>query len=78
MDQHDAHVRLARQGRTVFMAEISPGKNVSMQASWLINEEKMLWMMMRMIEGKRMEIDGAWRQDMVRLEAAIDARKSKR
>lgn len=73
-EQHDAHVRLARQARTVFLVEAEPGKAVELRASWLINSEKMAWVVLRFCEATRMEIDGTWKDDLARLEAALTKR----
>ena len=70
-EQHDAHVRLARQARTVFLMEVEPGKTVEIRASWGIKPDKMAWAILRVCESKRMEIDGTWKDDLARLEAAL-------
>lgn len=74
-EQHDAHVRLSRQGRTVFFYEEEPGKTIEVRASWCVKSDQMAWAILRMCEAKRMEIDGTWRGDLARLETALEARR---
>lgn len=74
-EQHDAHVRLARQGRTVFYMEAEPGKGIEVRASWGVKPDKLTWAILRICEGKRMELDGSWKDDLARLDAALEARQ---
>jgi hypothetical protein len=73
-EQHDAHVRLARQTRTVFLIEAEPGKTVELRASWCVKPDKLAWAVLRFCEAARMEIDGTWKDDLARLEAALAKR----
>ena len=66
-EQHDAHVRKAREMRTVFYSETVPGQGVRLIASYGIPMDKLAWAALRMIEGKRLEMSGAWRDDLERL-----------
>lgn len=75
MEQHDSHVRQARTGRTVFYAEVEPGRGIELRASYAIPPEKLAWSVLRLVETKRLEVTGGWRDDLERLEAALDIRR---
>lgn len=76
--QHDEHVKRARKMRTIFYAETEPGKGVCLSATYGISADKVAWAALRTIEAKRMEMSGAWRDDLARLEADLDARRALR
>ena len=75
VEQHDAHVRLSRQARTVFLIEMEPGNTIEIRASWGMPPDKMAWSILRFCESKRMELDGTWKDDLARLEVALEARR---
>lgn len=71
MEQHDAHVRHARTPRTLFYHEAAPGKGIELKASYLVPMDKVIWAALRMCEQKRMEMSGAWRDDLGRLRSQM-------
>lgn len=66
--QQDSHVHKAKESRTLYYSEVAPGRGVSVESGWLVPENKMVWAILRIIEARRMEIDGSWRDDLARLD----------
>ncbi len=75
-EQHNSHVLRRNEVRTVFFAETGPGESVRLMASRGVSNDRMAWAVLRMIEGKRLEASGAWREDLKRLEGEIEARRA--
>lgn len=78
MEQHDAHVRRARQSRTLFYSETEPGCGIELRASYGVPEAKLAWIVLRFCEARRMELDGSWRADLERLEAILETRAARK